>query len=255
MFTKIDSPDNVIAFALSDKLSATDMKQYESAYSSRLEKPGKLALCVDFTGLSDVSVQGAIEGAKADLELFRHIKRFKRFAVISDKEWPSVVLGLVKSLLPTLESRLFKPAEREEAVKWASETTSISENALGSMRLVKTSKAEVLAFEINGVITSEAVAGIMDDFNTWLAAHNEVRLMAHFKNFGGIDLSVLMQSGLVSMKLEALKKLERYAVVGAPVWITKIIEVVGPTLQSFELRTFDSNHEDDAWTWLDAKRV
>ncbi|MEO6421812.1 MAG: STAS/SEC14 domain-containing protein [Candidatus Nitrotoga sp.] len=255
MFTKIDSPDNVIAFALSDKLGAADMKQYESAYSSRLEKPGKLALCVDFTGLLDVSAQGAMEGAKADLELFRHIKRFKRFAVISDKEWPTIVLGLVKSLLPTLESRLFKPAEREQAVKWASETSTIPANAKGSMRLVKTSKAEVLAFEIEGVLTSEAVAGMMDDFNTWLAAHDKVRLMAHFKNFVGIDLSVLMQSALLSMKLEALKKLERYAVVGSPVWMTKIIEVAGSTLPNFELRTFDSNQEDDAWAWLDAKRV
>lgn len=86
MFTKIDAPDNVIAFALSDKLSAADIKQYENAYSSRLEQPGMLGLCVDFTDLSDMSAQGAMEGAKADLEFFRHIKQFKRFAVISDKE-------------------------------------------------------------------------------------------------------------------------------------------------------------------------
>lgn len=138
-------------------------------------------------------------------------------------------------------------------MKWAGETSTIPANAKGSMRLVKTSKAEVFAFEIEGIITSEAVAAVIDSFQTWLATHDKVRLLAHFKNFGGIDLSAFMQSGLISMKLEALKKLERYAVVGAPVWMTKIIEAVGPMLPNIELRAFASEQEDEAWAWLDAK--
>lgn len=255
MFKKIDAPDNVIAFGLSDKIVAADMQQYESAFKSRLSSQTKLGLCVDFTGLADISAQGAMEGVKADLEFFRHIKQFRRFAIVSDKEWPGVIMGLVKSLLPTLESKDFQPNQREQAVKWAGEAPTAPPNLKGAMRLVKTSKDDVLAFEIDGVLTSEAVGSVLNDFEAWLAGHDKVRLLANIKNFGGVEPSVFMQSGLVSMKLDALKKLERYAVVGAPGWMMKIADAVGTMLPGVEIRTFDSDQEADAWAWIGAKRA
>jgi hypothetical protein len=62
-----------------------------------------------------------------------------------------------------------------------------------------------------------------------------------------------MQSGLVSMKLAAMQKVERYAIVGAPGWMHKAIETLNPVFPDIEMRTFSVDREVDAWSWLGAK--
>lgn len=158
-------------------------------------------------------------------------------------------------MLPTLESRFFNPTEREQAVEWAGEAPIALPNATASIRMVKTTKDEVIAFEIDGAITSEAIAPVIDDFQARLAAHDKVRLLANIKHLNGFDPSILMQSGFLSMKLGALKKLERYAIVGAPGWLKKIIAAIGSELPGIEMRAFAADQQADAWSWVDAQRA
>ena len=74
------------------------------------------------------------------------------------------------------------------------------------------------------------------------------------KHFGGIDPSVFMQAGSVSMKLAAIQKVEHYAVIGAPDWMCKIIDTPNPVFPDFDMRTFPFDQENKAWAWLDAER-
>ncbi|MEO6823824.1 MAG: STAS/SEC14 domain-containing protein [Nitrosospira sp.] len=94
--------------------------------------------------------------------------------------------------------------------------------------------------------------GVIKEFETFLAHHDKVRMLNRMKHFGGIDPSALMQNGLVSMKLAAMRKVERYAIVGAPGWIRKIIETLNPAFPDLDMRTFPADQEDQAWAWLDA---
>lgn len=255
MFKKIEAPDNVVAFTLSGKLSQDDMTHYETAFRSRRQKPGKLGICVDFTGLEDISPAGLMEGAKADLEFLRHIKQFKRMAVVSDKEWPGVVVGLAKSMLPTMEFKLFEPDQQAQAVKWAAETSVSKADVKGTTQMLKTSRDDVLAIEIDGIITPDATATVMDDLERRLASHDKISVLVHFKHFGGIDPAVFMQSGLISTKFEAMRKLERYAVIGAPQWMQKVVGAVGPMVPGAEIRSFAADQEAEAWVWMGAKRI
>ena len=55
------------------------------------------------------------------------------------------------------------------------------------------------------------------------------------------------------MKLAAMQKVERYAIVGAPGWMRKILESVNPAFAEIDIRTFPADQEADAWTWLGAE--
>ncbi len=255
MFKKIDAPDHIFAVHYSDKISAEDVLQSKQWLDENLAKHKSLGALVDFTGLSDMTADAFASGVKTDIDFLRHIGQFHRLAFVSDKEWPSVVLGTISPLVARVEMKLFKPAQREEALTWVAQPPATHVTEMPAFRFLKTSKADVLAFEINGVITAEEMPSVMQEFETFLDTHEKIRLLNRMTHFGGFDPSVLLQSGLVSMKLAAIKKVERYAIVGAPVWMGKIIKTLNPVFSGLDMRTFTADQEDEAWAWLDAKLV
>lgn len=86
--------------------------------------------------------------------------------------------------------------------------------------------------------------------------HDTVRLLARMKNYDGFDPSILIHSsGLISMKIAGMKKVERYAIVGAPIWIDKLFETLNPVFPKVDIKTFTADHENDALVWLEAKLV
>lgn len=253
MYSQLTAPDHVIAIHLSDKLTGDDIKKYKLILDEKLTHHDQLSIVVDFTGLSDLNADALVEGTKADLELLRHIEQFTRFAFISDKEWPQAVIGFMSAIIPTVEMKVFPPDESDEAMKWASELTKAPKSQAPAFRFLPTSKDNVFAFEIDGVILAKEIPEVIKRFETFLERHEKVRLLNRIKHFGGIDPAVFMQSGLVSMKLAAMQKVERYAIVGAPGWMRKIIETVNPAFADMDIRTFPEDQENEAWDWLGAE--
>jgi len=56
------------------------------------------------------------------------------------------------------------------------------------------------------------------------------------------------------MKLKALHRVERYAVVGGPLWLAAWVAAVAPVLR-LEVRHFPADEETEAWDWLAATPV
>jgi SpoIIAA-like len=237
---------------LSGKLTGDDVKKYKNVFDQKLANHKHIGICVDLTGLSDMSAEAMIEDVKAEFELFTHLNQLSRCAVVSDKEWPQAVINLMKPLFPTFEMKGFTPNQCAEAIGWAA-LAEAPKTVPPALRFFPTSKHDVLAFEINGVISSQEMPSIIKEFETFLERHEKVRLLNRIKHFGGIDPAVFMQSGLISMKLAAMQKVERYAVVGAPGWMRKIIETVNPAFPDLDMRTFSADEEADAWVWIGAE--
>ncbi len=255
MFEQLSAPDHVIAIRFSGKMTGDDIKTYRTILDDKLAKHPHISACFDFTGLADMTGDAFVEGAKADLELFRHIRQFSRCAFISDKEWPRAIISFMSPLFPSFEMKMFAPDRSEDAIGWAAERPEAPETGTPAFLFLSTSKDEVVAFEINGMISAEDMPGIIREFETVLAKHEKVRLLNRMKHFGGIDPAVFMQSELVPMKLAALKKVERYAIVGAPGWMRKLMEMLRPVLPDIDMRTFPADREAEAWTWLGAEPV
>ena len=110
----------------------------------------------------------------------------------------------------------------------------------------------MLGFEIDGAMTPASVTGLVTDMQAFLDRHDQVRLLGRIKHLGGIDPTLFLQSGLLSMKLAAMQKVERYAIVGAPAWMNTAVKALDPMLTDIELRTFAAAHEADARAWLGA---
>lgn len=253
MFEQLPAPDHLIAMRLSGKITGEDIKSYKRILEDKLEKHDRISVCVDFTGLTDMNADALVEGMKADLELFSHIGQFSRCAFVSDKEWPQAMIRFMDPVFPTFEMKMFTPERSDEAIKWAAELPEAPKTETPAFRFLPTSRDDVFAFEINGVISSEEMPGVIEKFEAFLDRHEKVRLLNRMKHFGGIDPTVFMQGGLVSMKLAAMQKVERYAIVGAPGWMGKIIETLNPAFPDLDMRTFPADREADAWAWLGAE--
>lgn len=81
MFERISSPKSVLAFRLSGKVSAEDIAQYKAALEPLLKSDERLSVCVDLTGLTDMTADALVQGMKADLEWVAHLDRLGRVAI------------------------------------------------------------------------------------------------------------------------------------------------------------------------------
>ena len=115
MFEKLAAPDPVIALRFSGMVTEEDIRQYRHLLEDKLDKYQAVSACIDLTGLADTNAGALVEGVKADLEWLRHLNRFRRYAVVSDKEWPGALIGIVAPMLfPDLEIKVFKADRRDE---------------------------------------------------------------------------------------------------------------------------------------------
>lgn len=148
--------------------------------------------------------------------------------------------------------KVFSPKQHEEALKWASELPARKQLPAG-LAFIPTSKPDVMALEINGVITGGEMPQLVEKFDSFLKQHENVNMLLRFKHFGGYDPAILMHSGWISLKVAAIRKLERYAIIGAPQWMSKIIESTNPLFPEIDIRTFSENQESEAWDFVGAK--
>ena len=262
MFKQITAPEHVLAMQFSDTMTSEDTQQAKTALDTKLQqKHGAMGVLVDLTDLTDMTVDAIATGIKVDLDFLAHIGQFQRMAFVSDKKWPSAAIGILKPLVPRVELKAFKGAQRDDAIGWVGDAPAEvaargkSETAASGMRLVPTTKDNVMAFEIDGPLTADSVTSVVDRMKTFLDKHDKVRLLGHIKHLGIINPKLITHSGLLSMKLAAMKKVERYAVLGAPGWMNAAVKVLDPITSEMEMKTFADEEEAEAWEWIGAARV
>lgn len=253
MLKQVPSPDHVIAISLEGKLTGEGIQEYRNILENKLQNHAQVGIYVDISTFSDINANAMVEGIKADMKVFSHLNKLSRCAVVSDKEWPQTIMSFAQKLFPSLDMKAFPSRQREEALKWAAEIPKSSPPREAGIRFLPTTKDSILAFEIDGVVSSEEMPSIIKKLEDFLASHDKVRMLNRMKQFNGIDPSVLMQSGLVSMKLSAMEKVERYAIVGAPDWMSKVIGTMNPVFPDIDIQTFAADQEEEAWAWLGAE--
>lgn len=253
MLQQVSAPDHVIALSLNGKLTGEGIQEYQSKLKDRLQKHSQVGIYVDLTMLSDISANALIAGAKADMELFSHLSQLGRCAFVSDKEWPQTLVSILQQLFPVLDVKVFPASQSQEALDWAADVSGAPASKGAAIRFLPTTKDTVLAFEVDGVMSSEEMPGVIRTLEDFFAGQHKVRLLNRMKCFGGFDPAILMQSGLFSMKLSAMERVERYAIVGAPGWMRKIIDAMNPFFPDIDMQTFAADREEDAWLWLEAE--
>jgi hypothetical protein len=253
MIERIAAPDHVLALRLAGKMTAADVTAIKRALDPMLAQHARIGFVVDLTGFEDATAEAIAEDLRYELGLLGKAGQFARGALVTDKEWLGVVAGFMAKLLPGMEMRNFSPAQRDEALQWAAELPAEAAHELPAIPVLPTDRDDVLGFEVDGVISATELPVLIDQVNAMLARHDKVRMLARIKHLGGVDPAVFLHSGLVSMKLAAIQKMERYAIVGAPGWMGKAVETMNAVFPDIDMRTFAADREADAWTWLGAR--
>jgi hypothetical protein len=253
MFEKLVAPDNVVAIRLSGTLTTNDVKHYKALIEEKIASHERFGICVDLTDIEDIGADALTEDAKVEFELMTHLSKFRRCAFVSDKSWPKTMADTFGRWIPLLEMKSFMPSERAAAIDWASNGPARPEDKAPAVTFIPTSNENVLAFEMNGMISSDEMPHITETFDRFLESHDKVHLLNHVRSFGGFEPAALMQSSLFSMKYAAKQKVDRYAVIGGPHWMQTVITTMSPFFPSIEMKSFAEEEEDEAWAWVQAK--
>jgi hypothetical protein len=252
MIERLPAPDHVLALRLAGKITAADIATIKSVLDPMLAQHARIGFVVDLADFSDATAEAIAADLRYELGLLDRAGQFARGALVTDKEWLGVVAGFSAKLLPGLEMRTFGAAQRGQALQWAADLPAKADPP-PAIRVVATDRDDVLGFEVDGVISTAGLGLLIDQVNAMLARHDKVRMLARIKHLDGVDPAAFMQSGLVSMKLAAIQKMERYAIVGAPGWMDRIVDIVNPVFADMDMRTFPADREAEAWAWLGAQ--
>lgn len=120
MLQILESEDHVVAVQLSGTLTEADVALVASEVDARLERHAKIAIFADLTDFHDLTAEAAAKDFSYSFSKIGQWHRFPREAVVTDKQWVRTLIKIVDPILPMVDVRAFEPAQRQEALTWAS---------------------------------------------------------------------------------------------------------------------------------------
>jgi hypothetical protein len=249
MIEFIDSADDVIALKVSGKLMRDELEEVTARLERSFADHAKTHVYVeieDYRGFELAALPDYLPHAFA---MMKRLDRFGRVAVVSDQSWIRWATRLESALLPHISYEVFEGAERHRALAWVEGKLNPLHDP--SIRIIETDRPGTFGLELNGRIGAADARAAADYFNEAMEGTQKLRLLARVKNVDGAELGALFGHEFLEARIGMLKRLERYAVVGGPVWLCAWIAAVGP-LVGVELRHFPAEEEAAAWAWLEA---
>ena len=249
MIDYIQTAGDVIALKICGRLERDELEQITSRVETSLAARPKTHLYVeieDYRGFDPAALLDYLPHAFA---MLKQLDRFGRVAIVSDHSWIRWAARLESALLPHIHYEVFEAAERHRALAWVGGKLNPLHDP--SITIIETDQPNVFGFELDGVIGAADARAAADYFNEVQKGERALRLLARVKNVEGSELGALFGHEFMQAKIGLLKRLERYAVVGGPLWLCAWIAAVDP-LVGAELRHFPAEDEAAAWDWLGA---
>jgi hypothetical protein len=260
MLDVLNAPDHVVALRVSGRVEEQDIERGIEAIEAALQSQDRLGILVE-AEITGMAVGAFTKDLTYSLGKLRDLYRFSRVAVVTGQEWVRTITQVQDRILPFVDVRSFRPSEREEAIAWVSNLPMSAEpsGAEGSsdhrsVRLLGTTRPDVVAFEVDGRISGEDMKDLVARFDEALTAHQRLRVLVRVVEFDGVTSEALRAESLWSVKMRGLKQIERYALVGGPDWMERIVQWSTPLLP-IKTRYFDQTEEQLAWDWLEANPI
>lgn len=124
-------------------------------------------------------------------------------------------------------------------------------NKNSHIRKIPTKRDTLVAFLIDGHMTADDITSVYTELLAIYKQHDKIDLLVKFENFDGFDWSAIFSDTTYAAKTQSLHHIRRYAIVGAPGWMSAIATAFDP-LFSLEMKTFNNEEEDAAWEWLES---
>lgn len=128
------------------------------------------------------------------------------------------------------------------------------ETTIPVIRRIPTNRGDAFAFAVEGHLTSADIENIYGLLEAAYELHDKIDLLLRLDGYEGFDWNAAFKDSTFAMQARSLKHIRRYAIVGAPAWISVSAGLVKPFL-SIEMKTFTSEEEAEAWKWIEAEEV
>lgn len=248
---RFDQTNRVFHAVLKGAVTRDDLLPFYEALNAALDEGAPVGLVIDVTELTDMTADAIVEDAKRELALLPRLRRIPRAAVISDKQFVAALVRWTDALVPTTAMRVFPAAEADAARDWVAQAPRLAEPTprRDGLREIPTDQPDVVAFEISGPFDGAALDPIIARIDELADRGSNFDMLARVKRFEGFDPRLLTRSGLFTMKVNAIRHLDRYAIVTDATWLRTLARAVSEVMP-MEVRVFTMEQEADAWAWL-----
>lgn len=121
MIEVIPSPENVVAFRVAGTVTADDYDKVIPTIEEKLSHYNEIGVLTDLSGFEDMTADALKRDLQYGLSKLGEFHRFKRAAVISDKQWIKAATDMAGALFPQIEARVFPEKEKSQAMSWVSD--------------------------------------------------------------------------------------------------------------------------------------
>ena len=118
MLQFLDSADDTIALAISDKITGADLNAIMDRLDEVMAKHDRVHVFVESHGLNGIEIAGLPTHVARATPLFSKLKRFGRVAVVADQLWVRAGTRMESAVLPFISYKTFMPERRDEAFAW-----------------------------------------------------------------------------------------------------------------------------------------
>jgi hypothetical protein len=257
MLEILDGPKHLVAFKLSNTLTADDVDKSTKALADALKGQERINIFTEIDGSITFTLEGLWKDLVNSVSNFGLRKKIYRLAVVSGSDIYAFLLRVEGLVFSSIEMRVFSPDQRDEAFAWASkepEPLPKPEPPKQAIHFLQTTNENVFAYEVDGRVTEKDIEETVKELKSKFDQKEKINILARMKNFDGFDLIALLNDDLYRVKYQSLSKVEKYAVVGAPTWMRNFLELIDPAFK-LKIRVFDMEHENDAWEWVGASQA
>ncbi len=117
---------------------------------------------------------------------------------------------------------------------------------------IATTNPAVHAFRVRADVDDEDMAAMAGTMNEAFDERDAVSMLLILEGFDVEDSAAGLNVESLKAQVRSLRKVEKYAVVGAPDSVRSVIEGARSIMPG-EARTFHPEEEDEAWAFVDAR--
>lgn len=249
MLTELAEGENVVALSFCGRLEKADVERAMRRLDAAFDQGGLVHLFIELRDFEGMAIDAWFSDIVHGLRYLSRLKQFGRVAIVSEQSYIRTASRIESALLPFITYEVYRQDQRDHALAWV--RGEVAEAHPAALRVLDEADDGLLVFAIDGRITPAAIDGLHDRFTEMVQGDRKLKILALFRRYDGFDPAVLVNPKYLHLKLLLLKKVERYAIVGAPEWIDRAADYAAPLL-GFGLRHFASTDEAGARAWLEA---
>ncbi|HET9639258.1 MAG TPA: STAS/SEC14 domain-containing protein [Allosphingosinicella sp.] len=249
MMEILETEPGVIAVKFSGRMRAEEIDEVATLVECSLEANERTHVYVEIHDNFSFDVGAMAAYLPRGAAMLTKLDRFGRIAVVTEERWIRWATKIESAILPGISYETFELAEHVEALAWVEGRQTLPHAP--SIMIMETDKPDVIGFEIDGKISAIEAKAVVAYFSAALEADRPLRLLGKMKHIGGAELGAFFDRAFLKMKYDILGRLDRYAIVGGPSWLSAWVTALDK-LTKADIRHFKASDEPLAWQWLDA---